>query len=159
VVDPSRIAEGYAGMEAAAAAMLEATRFPPERRAFTRSAALRYRRQAYELTVRLDDGPITRASLEAVAAAFHDKHRQTYGHADPAEPVQLVNLRLTEIGRMPRLDPAQMPDRAVLDAYRWVPDRLERADSLINTISARAHCHSDLDCRDTCCHCINNVCE
>src|SRR6202034_4170454 len=66
-------------------------------------ADLRYRRQAYELTVAMPPGPVTRASLDALAAAFHDRHRQTYGHASPAEPVQLVNLRLTAIGRLPYL--------------------------------------------------------
>ena len=66
-----------------------------ERRALLRAADLRYRRQAYELTVPIADGPITRATLDALAAAFHDRHRQTYGHANPDEPVQLVNLRLT----------------------------------------------------------------
>ena len=40
----------------------------------------------------------------ALAAAFHDKHRQTYGHANPGEPVQLINLRLTALGRLPRLE-------------------------------------------------------
>jgi len=84
--------------------MLEAAQVPPERRAFERAADVRYRRQAYELTVPLAGGPVARAGLDALAAAFHDKHRQTYGHANPAEPVQLVNLRLTAIGRLPRLE-------------------------------------------------------
>jgi N-methylhydantoinase A len=83
--------------------MLDAARVPPERRALLRSADLRYRRQAYELTVPMADGPITRDSLAALAEAFHDRHRQTYGHANPNEKVQLVNLRLTASGRSPEL--------------------------------------------------------
>ena len=47
--------------------------------------------------------PITRAALDNLAAAFHEKHLQTYGHANPSEAVQLVNLRLTAIGHMPSL--------------------------------------------------------
>jgi len=62
--------------------------------------------------VPLADGPVTRASLDRLAAAFHDKHRQTYGHANPEEPVQLVNLRLTAIGRLPGLRLAQPPASA-----------------------------------------------
>ena len=31
--------------------------------------------------------------------AFHARHEQTYGHANRAERVQLVNLRLTALGR------------------------------------------------------------
>ena len=58
----------------------------------------------------LADGPVTRASLDALAAGFHQKHQQTYGHANPAEPVQLVNLRLTAIGRLAPLTLVQSSD-------------------------------------------------
>ena len=69
-----------------------------------RQADLRYRRQAYELTVPIADGAVTRASLDAAMAAFHAKHELTYGHANRGEPVQLVNLRLTAVGRLPSND-------------------------------------------------------
>ena len=55
---------------------------------------------------------MTRAALDGLAAAFHAKHEQTYGHANPAEPVQLVNLRLTAVGRLPDLKLAQPSDPA-----------------------------------------------
>ena len=103
-VEPERIAAAFEAMAADGEAMLEAARIPLERRAILRSADVRYRRQAYELTVPFADGPVTRASLDALATVFHDKHRQTYGHANPSEPVQLVNLRLTALGRLPRLE-------------------------------------------------------
>src|SRR5271166_5766496 len=102
-LDPVRFAELLAGMEATADDMLAAAGVPGERRVFVRAADVRYRRQAYELTLPVADGPINRKSLDALAAAFHEKHRQTYGHANPAEPVQLVNIRLTAIGRQPPL--------------------------------------------------------
>ncbi|HZU90423.1 MAG TPA: hydantoinase/oxoprolinase family protein [Stellaceae bacterium] len=101
-LDPDRLAGVLAEMEAAAMTMLERAKIPPARRALMHSADLRYRRQAYELTVPMPAGPISRASLDALAAAFHRKHRQIYGHANPDEPVQLVNLRLSAIGRLPR---------------------------------------------------------
>jgi N-methylhydantoinase A len=77
-----------------------------------RFADVRYRRQAYELTLPVEDGTVTQAMLDRLAAAFHEKHEQTYGHANPAEPVQLVNLRLTAIGRLPDLKLAQVSDPA-----------------------------------------------
>jgi N-methylhydantoinase A len=101
-LDPARLAATLAEMEMSAAKMLEQAKVPPERRALLCAADLRYRRQAYELTVAIEDGPVTRQSLAALAARFHDKHRQTYGHANPAEPVQLVNVRLTALGRLSR---------------------------------------------------------
>jgi N-methylhydantoinase A len=106
-LDPAQVAAALAEMGATASEWLAAVAVPPERRALLRSADLRYPRQAYELTVPFAAGPVTRESLEALATAFHDKHRQTYGHANLAESVQLVNLRLTAVGRLPGLKLAQ----------------------------------------------------
>jgi N-methylhydantoinase A len=111
-IDPARVSDVIAGMEQAGREMLSAARVPVERRALLRHADVRYRRQAYELTVPIGDGAITRATLEDLAAAFHAKHEQTYGHANRAEPVQLVNLRLTALGRQPDLVLAQRADQA-----------------------------------------------
>jgi N-methylhydantoinase A len=54
-----------------------------------RSLDLRYRRQGYELNVAFD----SRHASKAIEA-FHDLHRQRYGFADEARPVEIVNLRL-----------------------------------------------------------------
>jgi N-methylhydantoinase A len=111
-LDPTQVDERIADMEATAFEWLASARIPRERRALLRAADVRYRRQAYELTVPLADGPITRSGLDRLAADFHEKHRQTYGHANPAEPVQLVNVRLTAIGRLPRISLAQRSNPA-----------------------------------------------
>ncbi len=109
-VDPARVTAVLAAMEASGTAMLDVAQVPPRRRALARQADLRYRRQAYELTVPVAEGEITRASLDAAMASFHAKHELTYGHANRNEPVQLVNLRLTAIGRLPTLVLAQRGD-------------------------------------------------
>ena len=98
-VAPERVADVVASMEQAGAAMLEASGVPADRRALLRLADVRYRRQAYELTIPVAEGPITRATLDELAAAFHARHEQTYGHANRAESVQLVTLRVTAVGR------------------------------------------------------------
>lgn len=38
----------------------------------------------------------------ALAAAFHAAHERAYGHADPATPIELVNLRVEGLGRVPK---------------------------------------------------------
>jgi N-methylhydantoinase A len=111
-IDPARVAEVIAGMEQVGREMLHAASVPRERQALLRQADARYRRQAYELTVPIPDGEITRATLDDLAAAFHAKHKQTYGHANRVERVQLVNLRLTALGRQPGLALAQHADPA-----------------------------------------------
>jgi len=107
---PERLAEAVVGMEEIARAFLVDAQVPTERQALLRQADLRYRRQAYELTLPIADGPITCATLERLATDFHAKHEQTYGHANRDEPVQLVNLRLTAVGRLPMMAFAQTPD-------------------------------------------------
>jgi N-methylhydantoinase A len=111
-VDPARVGAVIAAMEQAGTDMLRAARVPAERRTLLRQADVRYRRQAYELTVPIADGAITRATLDDLAAAFHARHEQTYGHANRAEHVQLVNLRVTALGRQPELTLAQRADPA-----------------------------------------------
>jgi N-methylhydantoinase A len=106
-VDPARVADAFAAMEAAGRAMLEAAGVAEDRRILPRFADVRYRRQAYELTLPVADGPITQATLHRLAALFHEKHEQTYGHANPQEAVQLVNLRLTAVGKLADLKLAQ----------------------------------------------------
>ena len=112
-VPPERVADIFETMEAAGAAMLEAAGVPAERRALVRSADVRYRRQAYELNIPMSGGPITREALDALAAAFHGRHEQTYGHANRAEGVQLVTLRLTALGRRADLRLARSGDAAL----------------------------------------------
>lgn len=102
--DPKALGAVYAEMEEGARAMLRAAKIPEGQWALERAADLRYSRQAYELTVPAQPGPVTANTLEDLAAQFHDKHRLTYGHANPDEAIQLVNLRLTAIGRLEGLD-------------------------------------------------------
>ena len=109
-VEPARVAKALAAMEAAGNVMLDVARVPQERRALLRLADVRYRRQAYELTVPIADGAVTGDTLARLAADFHAKHEQTYGHANRAEAVQLVNLRVSAIGRLPGVVLAQHAD-------------------------------------------------
>jgi N-methylhydantoinase A len=111
-LDPARVGEAIGAMEQAGNEMLHAARVPPQRRALLRQADVRYRRQAYELTVPIAGGEITRATLDDLANAFHARHEQTYGHANRSERVQLVNLRVTALGRQPDLVLTQRADRS-----------------------------------------------
>ena len=84
--------------------MLRGTGVPESDRIVERAADCRYTKQAYELTVPLAGGPITRATLDALAREFHTQHLRTYGHENPNESVQMVNVRVTATGRMPRVE-------------------------------------------------------
>jgi N-methylhydantoinase A len=109
----------YAAMETEAAAMLTRAGVPSSRREIARAADCRYGRQAYELTVPVAAGAVTAATTAALGRAFHDRHRTTYGHASPDEAVQLVNLRVTAVGKL-----------ADLDLWRPASDNRDRAETL-----------------------------
>ncbi|MBL4720132.1 MAG: hydantoinase/oxoprolinase family protein, partial [Alphaproteobacteria bacterium] len=97
---PGDIAAVYDGMEQSARVMLAASGISEDRWVFERAADLRYPRQAYELTVAAPSGNIDADTLTALANGFHQKHHQTYGHENRNEAVQMVNLRLTAIGKL-----------------------------------------------------------
>ncbi len=56
-----------------------------------KSADLRYRGQAYELTIPIHDDP---AFMGALSAAFGDEYFRTYGHRAAEDTVELVNIRI-----------------------------------------------------------------
>ena len=59
----------------------------------------RYVGQGYELRIPLPGGRFTPDALEE----FHRRHEQEYGHAF-RDPIEVVNLRVTAIGRRPRVE-------------------------------------------------------
>lgn len=101
--DPAAIEAAYRALEAQGSAMLDRAGIAPERRRFVRTVDARYERQSYELSVAVGEGPISTNAVAAMAEAFHDRHRQTYGHDNRAEPVQIVSLRVSAIGIIPPL--------------------------------------------------------
>ncbi|OJY70164.1 MAG: hydantoinase [Rhodospirillales bacterium 70-18] len=62
------------------------------------AADLRYRGQSYEIEVALEPDWITQARPERIAAAFHARHAEIYGHADERAAVHLVALRVVIAG-------------------------------------------------------------
>ena len=90
--------------------MLKESGIPASRWQFQRSADLRYTRQAYELNVTADEGEFTTTTKDQLADKFHARHEQTYGHQNLNEPVHLVTLRLTAVGKLDRLEITHHPD-------------------------------------------------
>lgn len=102
-----------------------------------RSADLRYRGQGYELNVAFDP-----QAPEFSIEAFHELHRQRYGFADVARPVEIVNIRLRMIAASEPYEPekhaliagdgraARYAEREVYFDGRPRPTRFYRRDEL-----------------------------
>jgi N-methylhydantoinase A len=63
---------------------------------------LRYRGQSYEIEVPIEPAWIIDAAPQRIAAAFHLRHAEIYGHADAKAPVHLVALRVVIAGVTPK---------------------------------------------------------
>lgn len=119
--DAAALANAFDEIETEGRHMLIRAGVAPEAQVFRRSVDARYVRQSYELPIPVPDPPFGADVLDSIARAFHDHHRKTYGHDNRAEPVQLVNVRLSAIGRIPpvviRQDPgggqAERPARQI----------------------------------------------
>ena len=74
---------------------------------FVREADMRYTGQSYELRV-----PVGRLSDDLAGelnAAFFTAHRRQYGFATRDEPTEMVNVRLSAVGAVPRPRRRQVP--------------------------------------------------
>lgn len=77
------------------------------------SAEMRYRGQSYEIEVPLEPAWITDPAPERIAAAFHARHAEIYGHADEKAAVHLVALRVVIAGITPK---PEFPAGAVVES-------------------------------------------
>jgi N-methylhydantoinase A len=105
-VDPAEVESVFAELERAGAEELEREGLAGDRVEFVRQIDVRYAGQSYELTIPAGDDLLGR---------FHAEHERTYGFAAPGEPVELVSLRLTSVGRIAkpplrRLEPGDAPE-------------------------------------------------
>lgn len=78
-----------------------------------RSADMRYRGQAFELEVEVDE-----PDPAVLAAAFHERHAERYGYDQRDEPVELVNLRVRLEGPDPAVPTMDVPRGRGADAAR-----------------------------------------
>ncbi len=98
-------------------------------RRLKRTADLRYHGQNYELAIDVPDGPITPATIMALAEGFAAAHKRLYGFVAEGEAVQVVTYRVEAVGLVPkaafRPEPDAGPDasHAVVGSREvWFPE-------------------------------------
>jgi N-methylhydantoinase A len=101
-LDPGRLSAAYAALEARAIQEMVAEGVAPAAVVYQRAADLRYAGQGYELEVAVAGGDADAATLRALAETFGRLHREQYGYAMDPATVEIVNLRLTALGRRPK---------------------------------------------------------
>jgi N-methylhydantoinase A len=69
-----------------------------------RSADCRYAGQGYELRVDLPNGPLDEVTIIEALNEFHNSHKVEYGHNFLDSPIEIVNIRVTGKGVMPKIE-------------------------------------------------------
>ncbi len=96
--NPADLEATFERLELAVASLMSGEGASAEGVETRRSADMRYAGQSSTLEVDVGVG-LSRAELERTSAAFHDRHQNVHGHAQPGKAVELVNLRVVQSWR------------------------------------------------------------
>ncbi len=80
-------------LEADAKAVIAGTGLDPQIARVDRLADMRYAGQGFELVVTLPSGPYDRKSRNAIASAFEEAYRATFGRTPRTGTIEIVNVR------------------------------------------------------------------
>ena len=65
------------------------------------SLEMRYAGQDFSMPVPVDGARLASVERDELARAFNALHQRTFGYHDPAQPLEIVNIRLTAVVRRP----------------------------------------------------------
>ncbi len=124
-VDLDRLNRDFDAMEAGLRAQFKEEGLTDDEISFERAGDFRYAGQGYELRIDFPSGHVDDAAMNGVFESFHQMHLGEYGQNYPDTPVELVNARVTGVGRMPKIGATRL--RASSD--RSLEAALVRRDS------------------------------
>jgi N-methylhydantoinase A len=117
-IDLARLNADLTAMERQLAEQFAADHLDPKQLRFVRDGDLRYVGQGYELKVPIPEGELTEASLKDIWRLFHEAHQREYGHYFEQNPIEIVNVRVSGVGAMPKLARLKAPAGGSLEAAR-----------------------------------------
>jgi len=100
--DLAFVNEALATFEEEGRAVLTREGIPPEKQSFHREVDMRYAGQSFELKIPAPSGRLGPEHLAFLEEAFHKHHERAYAHCTPGEPLEIVNLRVTAQGSIPK---------------------------------------------------------
>lgn len=109
-ISGAQIADAFAALEISAVDTLAEEGAEQQQIVLRRFLDMRYRGQEYTLPVPITEDLRKVTDFGAIRARFDQLHQDHYGHSAPKEPVMMVNLRLSALGRFEnRLPLASLP--------------------------------------------------
>jgi N-methylhydantoinase A len=109
-IAPETLDGALAELRGRARQLLKEDGVAPEAIELQPSADLRYAGQEYTVTVAIGGGPAGE-TLSALPEAFAAAHLERYGHNNPGEAIECVNLRVTAVGRTRQMVRPPVPER------------------------------------------------
>jgi N-methylhydantoinase A len=85
---------------------------------FVRDGDLRYVGQGYELKIPFPGGLLEAQHLGRIWELFHQAHQREYGHSFLASPIEIVNVRVSGVGPMPKIGKIRPAEGGSLTAAR-----------------------------------------
>ena len=107
----AEIADAFAGLEKSATDTLTEEGAQPGQIMLRRFLDMRYRGQEYTLPVPITEDLRAITDFSAIRSRFDQLHQEHYGHSAPKEPVMMVNLRLSALGKFENRLPLAAPSR------------------------------------------------
>jgi N-methylhydantoinase A len=108
-VDLDRLNADIAAMEWQLKKQFADDRLESASMTFVCGGDLRYVGQGYELKIPFPAGGIGKTELEGVWSRFHDAHEREYGYSFPDSPIEIVNVRMTGVGHLPKIEKLTAP--------------------------------------------------
>lgn len=102
--DLSKLQKDYAELEKEAYTRLLEDKMVDQKIVVERVADCRYEGQGYEIRVPVLSGEVTYATIEKLKEEFHKAHAKQFGRAFEENPVEIVNIRVIGIGKIPDLE-------------------------------------------------------
>jgi N-methylhydantoinase A len=118
LLDLSRVATAFQSLEAEGRTLLLREGVDTANVQFRYALEMRYVGQSFELTIDVPRSDLTLADLIQAEASFHLAHERAYGFAAPGEPTEIMNIRFTAIGSIPKPRLRTLRPRATGDAKR-----------------------------------------
>lgn len=140
-VNLSRMENLFEGLEAQARSEMARDEVQESEVTFQRKVDIRYFGQAYELTVGIPNQPVDQSVWDRLVEEFSKLHQQSYGFRKDNDPVEIVSLRLSVIGKTDHTDlyakgekgngvPEPVYNRAVYFSGKWMKANIYQRELL-----------------------------
>src|SRR5579875_559567 len=101
--DPTEMESAFAELEANGQRDVTTAGSDIQDVVFQRSMDLKYANQTFTLTVEVDEPHFLDSTADAVCEKFHQLHESLYGLRFAEEPIEIVNLRVSVVGKLKAL--------------------------------------------------------